>query len=167
MLAEHPPSRQPPPRPALPRISARGDAEGLVEAVLARMRDLERLLTAETADIRLGRIRDGLANEGRKGELAAQYMTDLETVKANAVALARFAPDALERLRHEHGRFGRVVQTNQAVLATARAVTEGLIKSIADDLARATRPQVYGATGAMAGDPRRPRSEPLIVSKRL
>jgi hypothetical protein len=94
-------------------------------------------------------------------------MADLQAIKANAVALARFAPDALERLRQEHGRFGRVVQTNQTVLATARAVTESLIKTIADDLARATRPQVYGASGTMAGDSRRGRGEPLIVSKRM
>lgn len=167
MLAEQPYSRSPAPRPPATGISARGEAEQLVAAVLARMSDLEILLEAETAEIRVGRIRDGLANERRKSELAAQYMADLQAVKANAVALARLAPDAIERLRQEHGRFSRVVQTNQTVLATARAVTEGLIKTIADDLARATRPQVYGASGAMAGDPRRPRSEPLIVSKRL
>jgi hypothetical protein len=150
-----------------PRIAARGDVERLVEGLLARMDDLGRLLETETADIRVGRIREGLANEPRKGELAAHYMAGLEAVKANAVALARLAPDALDRLRHAHARFGTVVQANQNVLATARAVTEGLIKSIADDLARAARPQVYGGTGAMAGDPRAMRGEPLVVSKRL
>lgn len=154
-------------RKSLPRVAARGEAEQLVSDVLALMDDLERVLETETAAVRLGRIREGLANDVRKGDLAARYMTGLEAVKANALALARLAPEALERLKGAHARFGRVVQTNQTVLATARAVAESLIKTLADDLARASRPQVYGATGAMAGSPRAPRGEPLMVSKRL
>jgi hypothetical protein len=148
------------------RVTSRDEAERLVGAVLATMADLERLLQAETAQIRVGRIRDGLAEEARKSELATTYLRGLETVKANAVALARFAPDAVERLRKGHAGFGRVVEANQTVVATARAVSESLIKSLSDEVNRAARPQTY-APARPAAAAYGPRNEPLVISKRL
>jgi len=147
------------------RILGRDDAERLVAGVLATMADLEKVLANETAHVRVGRIRDGLAEEARKSELASAYMRGLEAVKANAIALARFAPEALARLKAAHGAFGRVVETNQTVLATARAVSENLVKGVADEMNRLSRPQGYGLPGAQA--PRPQRSEPLILSKTL
>jgi hypothetical protein len=86
-------------------------------------------------------------------------------VKGNAVALARLAPDALDRLRKAHQAFGQVVQANQVVLATARAVSETLVKGIAEEMNRQARPQGYAPPGAAA----KPAvtSAPLVVSKRL
>ena len=112
-----------------------------------------------------GESATGLAEEARKSELASAYMRGLEAVKANAIALARFAPEALARLKAAHGAFGRVVETNQTVLATARAVSENLVKGVADEMNRLSRPQGYGLPGAQA--PRPQRSEPLILSKTL
>src|SRR5829696_2557641 len=74
------------------RVTSRPDAERLVAAVLATLGALESTLADETALVRVGKIRDGLAQEERKSELAARYLRELEGVKANAVALARFAP---------------------------------------------------------------------------
>jgi hypothetical protein len=151
--------------PAAPRILGRDDAERLVAGVLAVMADLEKVLANETAHVRVGRIRDGLAEEARKSELATAYMRGLETVKANAIALARFAPEALERLKAAHAGFGRTVETNQTVLATARAVSESLVKSVADEMNRLSRPQGYGPAGPQGARPQR--SEPLVLSKTL
>ena len=81
------------------RILSRDDAERLVASVLATMADLEKVLAHETAHVRVGRVRDGLAEEAKKSELASAYLRGLEAVKANAVALARFAPEAIERLK--------------------------------------------------------------------
>ena len=155
----------PDPRAAAPRILGRDDAERLVASVLATMGDLEKVLASETAHVRVGRIRDGLAEEARKSELASAYMRGLETVKANAIALARFAPEALERLKAAHAAFGRAVETNQTVLATARAVSESLLKGVADEMNRLSRPQGYGPAGPGAARPAR--SEPLILSKTM
>ncbi len=151
--------------PAAPRVLGRDDAERLVAGVLATMADLEKVLANETAHVRVGRIRDGLAEDARKSELASAYMRGLEAVKANAIALARFAPEALDRLKAAHGAFGRIVETNQTVLATARAVSESLVKGVADEMNRLSRPQGYGPAGPHA--PRPQRSEPLILSKTL
>ena len=152
-------------RAAAPRILGRDDAERLVAGVLAVMADLEKVLANESAHVRVGRIRDGLAEEAKKSELASAYMRGLETVKANAIALARFAPEALERLKAAHAGFGRAVETNQTVLATARAVSESLVKSVADEMNRLSRPQGYGPAGPQVARPQR--SEPLVLSKTL
>ena len=67
---------------------------------------------------------------------ALSYLRGLEAVKANAVALARFAPEAVDGLRAAHAGFGRTVEENRIVLATARAVSEGLIKSLSEEITR-------------------------------
>lgn len=149
-----------------PRVLGRADAERLIAELAATMGELELVLEAETAQLRVGRIRDGLAEGARKQELSGAYLVGLEGIKANAVALARFAPDAVERLRAAHARFGRVLEANQAVLATARAVSESLIKDLAEEMGRARRPAGYAPAGY--GAPPRPASaEPLVLSRRL
>jgi hypothetical protein len=147
------------------RVGGRLDAEQLVAGVLSTMTELEALLETETGHVRVGRFREGLSQEARKREVAAAYLLGLEAIKANAVALARFAPDALQNLKAAHARFGTIVQANQIVLATARAVSESLVKGIADELNRHTRPQGYAPAGAKPARP--PTSEPLVVSKTL
>jgi hypothetical protein len=150
--------------PETVRATSRADAETLVAGVLATMRDLEAALAEETALVRVGRIRDALAPEARKSGLAAGYMRALESVKANAVALARFAPEAVERLKGAHAGFARTVEENRIVLATARAVSEGLVRSLSEEVARASRPPAYGPA---AGPARAARAEPLVVSRSL
>jgi len=147
------------------RVLGRDDAERLVASVLATMGELEKVLANETAHIRVGRIRDGLAEEARKSELASAYMRGLETVKANAIALARFAPEALDKLKAAHAGFSLAVETNQTVLATARAVSENLMKGVAEEMNRLSRPQGYGLAGPPAA--RASKGEALVLSKTL
>jgi hypothetical protein len=50
------------------------------------------------------------------------------------------------------------------VLATARAVSEGLIKSLSEEITRASRPMTYGpATGWGRSAP----AEPLVLFRRI
>jgi hypothetical protein len=152
--------------PPIMRVASPADAEQLVAGVLAAMSELEAVLQAETDHVRVGRFREGLSQEARKTELAGSYMKGLEAIKANAVALARFAPDAVERLKAAHVAFGQVVQDNQTVLATARAVSESLVKGIADEMNRHARPQGYGpATGP--APQRAAGGSPLVLSRSL
>lgn len=136
----------------LPRVTTREAAAALVDEVRAVMRELDKILEVETAHLRAGRIRDGLAQEERKGALTSRYIVGLEALKANAIALARFAPEALERLKQEHGAFSLTIETNRIVLATARSVSESLVRSLSSELESRTRTTGYGpAGGAQAG----------------
>jgi len=146
-------------------IASPGEAEQLIAGVLDTIAALERLLAQETSLIRNGRIADALAHEPLKSDLAGQYMRELETLKANAIALARFAPAALETLKATHGRFSAIIDKNQAVLATARAVSESLIRSLAEEVGSATRPAGYAP--ASAGPRPVHGTTSLILSKKL
>lgn len=145
------------------KVQNRDDAERLVFNVTATMAALERVLDSETEHLQAGRIRDGLAEETRKSELAGAYLRGLEACKSNAVALARFAPERIDTLKLAHSGFRRAVERNQTVIATARAVSEGLVRGLAEEMSRAANPPVYGATRRLAPLPKR--AQPLLCSR--
>lgn len=144
-------------------IAGRDDAVRVLEQLSGAMRELEFMLESETALIGAGRIRDGLAAEVRKGELAADYMLRLQHAKANVVALGRFAPEALRAFRTKQAEFERVIDRNQTVIATARTISEGLIRGLSEEMARSTRPSGYGARPSLV----EPRAAPLVFSGRF
>lgn len=151
------------PATARASLATRAEAEFFLAGLAGVMADLQQLMSEETAHLSAGRIREGLGREVRKAELAAGYVTGLERARANAVALARLAPDRIAALRLAHDEFRVVVERNQAVIATARAVSEGLVKSVAEDVARQQRPRSYGSP-----PPSRPvPAQPMVYSARL
>ncbi len=150
------------------RVADRVTAEALVAGVLGNMAALEAVLAEEAAFVREGRLQEGVAAAEPKAALAAAYMQGLEVAKANAVALKRFHPDGVELLRTAHRRFTAAVEANQTVLASAKTVSEGLIKSLAEEIGRAQLPSGYGRQ-APAPSPygRGVRSGPLVLSRNL
>ncbi|KAA0118937.1 hypothetical protein CIW48_26735 [Methylobacterium sp. P1-11] len=150
------------------RVADRVTAEALVAGVLGNMAALEAVLAEEAAFVREGRLQEGVAAAEPKAALAAAYMQGLEVAKANAVALKRFHPDGVELLRTAHRRFTTAVEANQTVLASAKTVSEGLIKSLAEEIGRAQLPSGYGRQ-APAPSPygRGVRSGPLVLSRNL
>lgn len=150
------------------RVADKAGADALVGHVLGAMQALEAVLDAESDHVRAGRLREGLAGSEGKAALAAAYMQGLEVVKANAIALARFAPQGVAALKSAHQRFTAAVETNQAVLATARTVSEGLIKTLAEEIGRSRAPSVYGKPSHSPSPyGRGARSGPLVLSRNL
>ena len=80
--------------------------------------------------------------------------------------LAQAAPDALAELQRRHDAFRALLQINLTVLATAHAVSEGIIRGVSGELQRKSTPQTYGASGR-ANVPARNAVEPLAVSRSL
>lgn len=127
-------------------IATQEEAERFLVVFAETMGELEQVLDHETAELAAGRIQSGLAQEARKSALAAGYLQGLEHARANAVALARFAPAGAARLKEAHLGFRAALERNQAVLETAKAVSEGLVRSVADEVAKSTRPAGYGGS---------------------
>jgi len=151
-----------------PRIASALEARALIEAVLETLAALSHLIGEETELVRAGRLPEAMQREPRKAELAGIYMRGVEQVKLNAVALARFAPDQVRRLKEAHGGFQGLVETNQLVLATARAVSETIVRELASDANRPSRAAGYGPTATVgAGAFVRPNSGPLVISRQL
>ncbi|MGA0597964.1 hypothetical protein [Enterovirga sp. CN4-39] len=147
------------------QVATREDAERLLAALTAALEELEGALEAETALIGAGRIRDGLAEEKRKGELSAAYVLHLQRAKANVVALARLSPEGLRRFRERQAAFERVISRNQTVIATARAVAEGLIRGLSEAVQKEARPNVYALPSRPA--PALQAASPLVFSGRF
>jgi hypothetical protein len=151
--------QRPDPRP---RVASATEAEALVNAAILALDALEPVIAEETALLRDGKIKSALDLSDRKGPTAQVYQRALEDLKANAIALGRFAPPALAQLRQRHESFSELMSLNMAVLGTAKTVSESIIRELANDVGQARSPQGYSAHGRPAGGYRTPPA-PLAV----
>ena len=152
---------------AIPEMAEPGsDAQQMVGNLLTIMDALVATVEEETELVRSGQLRQAVELEKTKSELTSHYLADNARLKANASAIAQDLPNAMEMLRQRHESFRTLLQINLAVLATAHAVSEGIIRGAAGELARRSAPQTYGATGReVGGSPRS--SPPVAVSRTL
>ena len=147
-------------------IVTAGEAEQAIANLNVIMDRLVGTVEEETAHMRAGRIRDALALDGTKAQLARSYAAESARLKAAKEALGHAAPAALDKLIQRHHAFQALLQTNLVVLATAHAVSEGIIRGVSGELSRKHTPQTYGATGHANVPPRRS-SPPLALSRSL
>jgi hypothetical protein len=98
--------------------------------------------------------------------LARAYVADTAQVKANLPVLKKQVPDLLAALRKQHDVFNALLQINLTVLATAHAVSEGLIRGAHAEVARKNAPQTYGNSGRAVVPPRNA-AVPVSVSRSL
>jgi hypothetical protein len=147
-------------------ITTIAEAEQAIDDLSGLIERLCGLLEQETALVRAGQMRGAAAIEPAKHELTGQLFACSERIKANAKFLRQSAPARCAALNRVQDAFRAVLQKNMIVLATAHAVSEGIMRRLSGDLARKTSPQVYGASGrTTAPNPRHGR--PLAVSRTL
>ena len=153
-------------KPATPPIQSRAEAENLVRHLLAAMDALVATVEQETTLVRSGKLKEAVTLEGRKSELARLYAADTAQVKANLPVLSQQVPDLLAALRQHHDTFSALLQINLTVLATAHAVSEGVIRGAHSEVARKNAPQTYGNSGRPSAPPKSA-ATPLSVSRSL
>lgn len=124
---------------------------------------LAQTIAEETGHARAGRLTAATHVSERKAELARLYTVESERVKAG---LGHTPPGVIEELRTRHTAFQALLQTNLTVLATAHAVSDGIIRGVSGELARKQAPSTYGATGR-ASAPCTKASQPLALSVTL
>lgn len=134
-----------------------------LEDVMSR---LEQTLAEETARVRAGKLREAAGLSETKLDFARLYTIESGRIRAAKDAIMRWTPDAIARLHARHKSFEAELRTNQTVLATAHAVTEGIIRGVSGELARKQAPSTYGASGR-AQLPSSKASPPLAVSRSL
>jgi hypothetical protein len=155
-----------PPSPLSRTISTPAEARKLAEELMDVMNALLAIIERETELVRAGNVREAIALEEQKSELSRRYMVAVENLKNAQKHLAQVAPELLTTLRSHHDTFRAMLQINLTVLATAHAVSEGIVRGVSGELVRKSSPQTYGATGrSNAPDPRA--AQPLSVSRVL
>lgn len=149
-----------------PQIADAGEAERALAGLNAIMDRLVETVEEETARARAGRLRAAAELNQSKLELSRQFAADSERVKNARHLITRSHPEALDALRRRHEAFQALLQTNLTVLATAHAVSEGIIRGVSGELARKQVPSTYGASGR-ANAPNAKASQPLALSRTL
>jgi hypothetical protein len=124
------------------------------------------IIERETELVRAGKVREAMRLEEQKNELSRRYMVSVENLKNAQKHLAQVAPDLLATLRRHHETFRAMLQINLTVLATAHAVSEGIMRGVNAEVQRRNMPNTYTAAGQRAAPG--PRNiTPLAVSRSL
>lgn len=147
-------------------IASVSEAEQVIASLNKIMDRLVDTVEEETARVRAGRLREAVELDEAKVELAGLYGVQAGRLKAAKDIVARSLPEALDRLRERHDSFQTLLQTNLTVLATAHAVSEGIIRGVSGELARKRAPSTYGASGR-ANPPGSRASQPMAVCRTL
>jgi hypothetical protein len=159
------PQRQAAPAPR-PVASTPAEARKLAEDMMEVMSALLAIIERETELVRAGKVREALRLEEQKSELSRRYMVAVENLKNAQAQLKQVAPDLLATLRRHHETFRAMLQINLTVLATAHAVSEGIVRGVNAEVQRSNMPNAYTAAGQRAApSPRQVR--PLAVSRSL
>lgn len=145
------------------KVTRAEEAEQLVSSALEALDRLEPLIEEETRLFKAGKAREALNLAVEKNEAAQIYTLCLETLKNNAIAIGRFQPANLEALRSRHEGFSAKMALNMAVVATARTVSEGLLRDLADAVGKNGSPKTYVRNGVT----RKAGTAPLAVSRAI
>ena len=162
-MDQHPQVKPAPPRPP---VTTPIEARKLAEEMLDVMTKLLSVVERETELVRAGKVREGMRLEQQKTELTGRYVTAVETMRMAQKHLSQVAPELLAALKRHHETFRAMLQINLTVLATAHAVSEGIVRGVNAEVQRRNMPNAYTAGGERAApSPRQAR--PLAVSRTL
>lgn len=147
-------------------ITSKADAERAVDDLSELFAGLSALLQRETALVRAGKVRSAAEIEPAKKALAGRLYAASERIKTHAKFIMQAVPNRCTTLKSAQEDLRAALQRNMAVLATAHAVSEGIVRRLSGQLAKKSSPQLYGASGrAVAPNPKHGR--PLAVSRTL
>jgi hypothetical protein len=150
------------PRP----VATTADANELAAHYISVMDALLDVIQQETELVRAGHLAQAAELEQTKTELSRLYIADTLRLRASRALIEQIAPDTMPELVRRHNDFRALLQINLTVLATAHAVSEGIVRGVSGELARKAAPSTYGASGrANAPDPRN--AIPMAVSRVL
>jgi hypothetical protein len=135
------------PRATFTLIASMAEANAVIARLAQVMDAMLSVLEQETALVRAGRLAAAARLAPDKTELAQLYLTHSQRLKAGEAFLRRAGKDVLDALRARHDRLQAAVRTNLTVLATAHAVSEGIMRGVSERLARKSMPETYGASG--------------------
>lgn len=156
-------SRQPSTKPV---VATRDEAARLAGRLIDCMNALLRLVEEETALVRAGKIGDAVRLDARKSELSRDYVAAIGDLKHNRGYFAKTTPELLQTLHKHHDAFRAMLQVNLTVLATAHAVSEGIVRGVNGEMQKKNAPQTYTAGGYHSSAGTR-HAAPLTVSRTL
>jgi hypothetical protein len=147
-------------------ITTTPEAEQAIENLALLIQKLSGVVEQETALVRAGHVRKATVLNQEKSLLAGELYSSGERLKANAKFIRKVAPARCVALARIQEAFRAILQKNLVVLATAHAVSEGIVRRLSGDLGKKSTPQIYGASGRTAATYAR-HGQPIAVSRKL
>jgi hypothetical protein len=144
-------------------IANKASAEALLNHIGETMVALVQVFEDETRLVRAGKLTAAAELAPEKTSLAAVYVRDIESMKANAHFIKETLPELVEEMRAAHSSFREILTRNLRVVATAQSVAEGLIRGAAEEASRRDNPRGYHANGRTS--PARTVARPVMVSR--
>ena len=151
---------------SIPPASTPAEAHKLAGGLADTMSALLDVIEIETGLVREGRIAEAMALDPQKSDLARRYVAGISSIKASQPYLTQATPGLLATLHSHHELFRAKLQVNLTVLATAHAVSEGIVRGVNTEMARRAAPSTYTAAGNRSALPAR-RATPLTLSRSL
>ncbi len=136
---------------------AQGDfVEDRAEQLLAMTQRLVSLVDAEIEAVQARRLDASSVNWDEKEKLVHAWRLEVARIKADPKQMTGLSHTKKEALRSSARDLEDRLQAHERALAAARTVTEGLVRSIAAEIAESrSAPAGYGAKGAASGGQRR------------
>lgn len=145
--------------------SAAADAAAVTERLIEAIGRIDHLLQEETHLIRGARLREAATVAARKAAAANLYERELAALRAVAGVILRTMPERAAELRRRLAGLNETLAVNLAVVGTAKAVAEDMMRSVADEVGRRSQPNGYGAHGRAVARSSAP--APISISRRL
>ncbi|MEI8145844.1 MAG: hypothetical protein WCH83_10320 [Alphaproteobacteria bacterium] len=123
------------------------EAKAFLIDLRATAAELMAVVTQETELVRASRIREAGPLERKKAEVAHRYAGLLATLRANAPFTKKAVPADLRLFQRENALLQAELDSNLAILATAHAVAEGIIRGAAAAASAKKAPAAYGGDG--------------------
>lgn len=147
-------------------MTAHSQSDVVMSDLTATMDHILSIVAQETELVRAGKLAQATQLQAEKTDLANRYYAGTTRLKAMLSALPPEHQQPLAELKRRHEEFRAQLQINLTVLATAHAVSEGIMRGVSDQLARKSAPSTYGATGRTTA-PGASAGQPLAVSRVL
>ena len=111
------------------------------------LRELVDIMNEETTLLRRGKLDEAGEVAAKKAEVAQTYVGLARAIQANVEDLRESAPQLLEKLQNGHAALATQMAENLRVLATAKALSEDILNSVASHMGQTGQTAAYGATG--------------------
>jgi hypothetical protein len=149
-----------------PSVATPAEARKLGDALIDIMDQLLKLIEQETTLVRGGKVRDAMLLDSAKTDLSRRYVSAIAGLRANQRYMSQATPDLLATLHRHHDTFRAMLQVNLTVLATAHAVSEGIVRGVNSEMQRRAVPSTYTASGNRSTAGTR-HAAPLTLSRTL
>lgn len=142
------------------------DPKERADQLLAMTQRLASLIGEEIEAVKARKLNSGSADWDEKERLVHAWRLEVSRVKGEPTLLAGIPEDLKQRLREAARALEEGLEEHARVLGAMKTVTEGLVRSIAAEIASIrSAPAAYGRSGTVNGGQRREASGLAVDAK--